>query len=91
MASGIPIVQPRRGAATEIVETTGGGILVEPDNPDALAKGILELWRNRERRHECSAKGYMASVRITAPRGWRSGPWKSIGNRVLIRTPGGHE
>jgi glycosyltransferase involved in cell wall biosynthesis len=58
MASGIPIVQPRRGAASEIVETTGGGILVEPDSPDALADGILELWQNVERRRECGAKGY---------------------------------
>ena len=32
MASGVPVVQPRRGAFTEIVETTGGGILVEPDS-----------------------------------------------------------
>ena len=48
MASGVPVVQPRRGASTEIVETTGGGILVEPDNPDALAEGILELWRTGE-------------------------------------------
>jgi glycosyltransferase involved in cell wall biosynthesis len=58
LASGIPIVQPRRGAATEIVETTGGGVLVEPDNPDALTQGILELWSNRGRREECGASGY---------------------------------
>jgi glycosyltransferase involved in cell wall biosynthesis len=58
MASGVPIVQPRRGAATEIVETTGGGVLVKRDDPDALAAGILELWTNRERRRECARRGY---------------------------------
>jgi glycosyltransferase involved in cell wall biosynthesis len=58
MASGVPVVQPRRGAATEIVETTGGGLLVEPDDPDALAAGILELWTNREQRRECGRRGY---------------------------------
>jgi glycosyltransferase involved in cell wall biosynthesis len=58
MASGVPVVQPRRGAATEIVETTGGGILVEPDDPDALAAGILRLWMNRGERRECGARGY---------------------------------
>ena len=40
MASGVPVVQPRRGAFTEIVERTGGGLLVEPDNPEALADGL---------------------------------------------------
>jgi glycosyltransferase involved in cell wall biosynthesis len=47
MASGVPVVQPRRGAFTEIVENTGGGVLVEPDNPDALAEGLFALWSDR--------------------------------------------
>jgi len=58
MAAGVPVAQPRRGAFAEIVETTGGGILVEPDNPDALAEGILDLWKNPERRMELGARGY---------------------------------
>ena len=62
MASGVPIVEPRRGAATEIVGTTGGGILVEPGNADALADGILTLWQNVEQRRELGARGY-AGVR----------------------------
>ncbi len=32
MASGVAVVQPRRGAFPEILEKTGGGILVEPDD-----------------------------------------------------------
>lgn len=46
MANGTPVVQPRRGAFTEIVEKTGGGILVEPDDPDSLAEGLLRVWRD---------------------------------------------
>ena len=49
MANGVPVVQPRRGAFPEIVSKTGGGLIVEPDNPAALADGYLELWRNPER------------------------------------------
>jgi glycosyltransferase involved in cell wall biosynthesis len=43
MACGVPVVQPRRGGFTEIVETTGGGELVEPDDAESLAAGILRL------------------------------------------------
>ena len=32
-----PVVQPRRGAFPEIVENTGGGLIVDADNPTALA------------------------------------------------------
>ena len=45
MASGVPVVQPRRGAFTEIVEKTGGGLLVAPDDPAALADGLYALWQ----------------------------------------------
>ncbi len=47
MASGVPVVQPRRGAFSEIVEKTGGGLLVKPDDPEALAEGLYQLWSDR--------------------------------------------
>ncbi|HEX8336781.1 MAG TPA: glycosyltransferase family 4 protein, partial [Pyrinomonadaceae bacterium] len=40
MACGVPVVQPRRGAFTEVVEKTGGGLLVEPDDAGAIAAGL---------------------------------------------------
>ncbi len=43
MASGVPVVLPRRGAFVEIVEQTGGGLLVEPDDAGALAAAIRRL------------------------------------------------
>jgi glycosyltransferase involved in cell wall biosynthesis len=49
MANGIPIVQPSRGAFTEIVQKTGGGVLVKPDDPDALADALFSLLVDRPR------------------------------------------
>ena len=47
MASGVPVVQPRRGAFVEIVGKTGGGLLVEPDEPESLAVALHTLWSDR--------------------------------------------
>ncbi len=46
MACGVPVVQPKRGAFTEIVEKTGGGLLVESDDPESLAEGLLRIYRD---------------------------------------------
>jgi glycosyltransferase involved in cell wall biosynthesis len=58
MAAGVPVVQPRRGSFTEIVETTGGGLLVRADDPDDLADGICRLRENPELRAELGRKAY---------------------------------
>ncbi len=58
MASGVPVVQPRRGAFTEIVEKTGGGVLVAPDDPAALAGGLYELWKDRAHADALGARGF---------------------------------
>jgi glycosyltransferase involved in cell wall biosynthesis len=45
MANGTPVVQPRRGAFPEILEKTNGGLIVDADDPDALADALLSLSR----------------------------------------------
>ena len=57
MANEVPVVEPRHGAFPEIIEKTGGGILVEPNSVDSLAEGILSLWRDRARADELGRKG----------------------------------
>ena len=57
MANGVPVVQPRRGAFPEIVDATGGGLIVEADNPEALADGFQALWQNPDRAAALGAAG----------------------------------
>ena len=58
MACGVPLVQPRRGAFTEIVERTGGGLLVQPDDPQSLTEGILKIARDSTLAENLSANGF---------------------------------
>jgi glycosyltransferase involved in cell wall biosynthesis len=58
MACGVPVVQPRRGAFTEVVEKTGGGLLVRADDVEGLAEGLDTLWRDRTLREELGRRGH---------------------------------
>lgn len=58
MACGVPVVQPRRGGFTEIVDATGGGLLVAPDDPESLAEGLHTLWTDRQRLEQLGAAAY---------------------------------
>ena len=50
MACGVPVVQPAHGSFPEIVERTGGGVLVPPEDPAALAVALGELAADDARR-----------------------------------------
>jgi glycosyltransferase involved in cell wall biosynthesis len=58
MGEGVPVVQPRRGAFTEIVEKTGGGLLVAPGDLRALADGLHSLWRDRSLAERLGQAGF---------------------------------
>ena len=57
MGVGVPIIQPRHGSFPEIIERTGGGILVEPNDAESLAAGIHSLYQNSELAHDLGRRG----------------------------------
>jgi glycosyltransferase involved in cell wall biosynthesis len=59
LASGVPVVLGRVGSYPELVEM-GGGVLVEPDDPRALAAAIRELVTDPERASLEGARGRKA-------------------------------
>lgn len=50
LANGVPVVEPRHGIFPELIEATGGGLLVDPGSPEALADGLEQLMRDPDRR-----------------------------------------
>jgi glycosyltransferase involved in cell wall biosynthesis len=60
LACGVPVVQPGHGSFPELVEATGGGILVPPNDPAALAEGLRELLNDAGRRSELGRRGQAA-------------------------------
>jgi glycosyltransferase involved in cell wall biosynthesis len=58
MAAGIPVVQPARGVFPEIIHATGGGVLVSPEDPQALADAIGDLAADAARREQLGTAAY---------------------------------
>ena len=50
MAAGLPVIAAAAGSLPEVVRAPEGGILVPPDDPDALAEAIASLLESPERR-----------------------------------------
>ena len=60
MANGVPVVLPRHGSFPEMMEETGGGLLIEPGSVDALADGLRALLDDGPRRLELGRRGRAA-------------------------------
>ncbi|HKI33054.1 MAG TPA: glycosyltransferase family 4 protein [Gemmataceae bacterium] len=60
LANGVPVVQPRHGSFPELVEATGGGLLVNPDDPRDLAAALRRLADDAGHRTELGRKGQEA-------------------------------
>lgn len=59
-ANSVPVVQPTHGSFPELVKATEGGLLVEPNNPIALAEGLHQLLTNDDLRHSLGQNGKRA-------------------------------
>ena len=60
LANGVPVVQPRHGSFPELIAATGGGLLVDPDDPAALAAGLRTLLNDAPRRRAMGEAGQKA-------------------------------
>ena len=57
MAAGVPVVQPAIGAFPEMIEPSGGGVLVPPADPKKLAAAWRELLLSPEKLAELGRNG----------------------------------
>ena len=57
-ANGLPVVLPRHGAFSELVASTGGGLLVEPGNSQSLADGLERVLTDDRLRAELAERGH---------------------------------
>lgn len=55
MSQGVPVVQPAHGSFPELIESTGGGILHEPNDAGALAAGLRQMMDDHELRARLGA------------------------------------
>jgi glycosyltransferase involved in cell wall biosynthesis len=58
LANGVPVVQPRHGSFPELIEATGGGLLVDVDKPEALADALESLMHSPDSRLTLAREGH---------------------------------
>ena len=62
-ANAVPVVLPAHGTFPELIDDTGGGLLHEPENPQALADALRQMIRDPE---AAAARGRQAQEAIRA-------------------------
>jgi glycosyltransferase involved in cell wall biosynthesis len=68
-ACGVPVVLPDHGTFSEMVADTGGGLLYDPQRPEALAAALGRILREPEFASECGRNAQRAvHERYTSPR-----------------------
>lgn len=60
-ANGVPVVLPAHGTFPELIEATGGGLLVPPDEPESLASALRHLLERPDERRRLGQLGHDAT------------------------------
>jgi glycosyltransferase involved in cell wall biosynthesis len=75
MACGTPVIATRAGALPEVVGEDGAGLLVPTRDPEAMARAILEVLRDQDRRQKMGVAGRERVERLFT--------WASAAERTL--------
>ncbi len=57
LAAGVPVVQPDHGAFRDLIESTGGGLLVRPGDAEQLAMSLLQVLNDHQLRGSLARQG----------------------------------
>jgi glycosyltransferase involved in cell wall biosynthesis len=60
LANAVPVVLPAHGAFPELIAATRGGLLHEPDGPQALAEALAQLMSDPARATQLGLAGQQA-------------------------------
>jgi glycosyltransferase involved in cell wall biosynthesis len=71
MAAGLPIVANRVGGVPEILEDGVTGLMVEPRNPEAMAKTIFQLLSNADLRSRLGSAARARAESAHTPEAYR--------------------
>lgn len=84
LASGVPVVQPEASSFPEIVEATGGGVLVPPEDPKALAAVWARLLDRPDELREMGERGRREVERQYSVEAMKDG-FVALAERLLDR------
>jgi glycosyltransferase involved in cell wall biosynthesis len=57
LGAGVPVIAAMDGEARKLVEQSGGGLVVEPENPESMAEAILQLYHDPVLRKRLGERG----------------------------------
>jgi glycosyltransferase involved in cell wall biosynthesis len=86
LANGTPVVQPRHGSFPELIAATGGGLLVEPGDADALAAGLKRMLTDHDLRRELGQKGQAAVHERFTDHRMAADTWRILNEHSDVRS-----